>query len=389
MDRLKKSDLRTLLKHEPLPRLSVYMPTHRAGSEIQQDPIRLKNLLGQAEDRLSDYGLRRPEVQEFLVRANDLLRDAIFWQQQSDGLVLFAAPDLFRHYRLPLDFEESLSVGDQFYITPLFPLFQNAGQFHILALSQGEVRLLEGTKYGVEEVELERLPRSLAEALKWDDPERQLQGHTASRGRQGGERGRPDMTFHGHGVGTDDEKTNILRFFQKVDKALSDFLAGEQTPVVLAGVEYLLPIYREANSYNYLAEGHIAGNPEDLRAETLHARARELLAPGFKREQEESAELYRQQAGAQTGRASKQIAEIVPAAYSGRVGRLFIQKRAQTWGQFDLANNRVDIHSDRTPASEELLNTAALYTLQNDGAVYVVEQSEMPDDSAIAAVFRY
>ncbi len=66
MDRLKKSDLRTLLKHEPLPRLSIYMPTHRAGSEIQQDRIRFKNLLGQAEDRLSDYGLRRPEVQEFL-----------------------------------------------------------------------------------------------------------------------------------------------------------------------------------------------------------------------------------------------------------------------------------------------------------------------------------
>lgn len=390
MDRLKKSDLRKLLQHEALPRLSLYMPTHRAGAETQQDPIRFKNLLGQAESRLADYGLRTPEAQEFLERASDeLLQDEIFWQQQSDGLALFTAPDLFRYYRLPLDFEEIVTVGDQFYIKPVFKFFQNSGNFYILALSQDEVRLLEGTKYGVEEVDLERLPPSLAEALKWDDPERQLQSHTVSRGRQGGERGKPDMTFHGHGVGTDDDKTNILRYFQKVDRGLSDFLAGEQVPVVLAGVEYLFPIYREASSYNYLVEPGIPGNPEDLSGEKLHARAWQLLEPRFKREQEESTELYRQQAGTETGRASNDISEIVPAAYSGRVGRLFIQERSQIWGRYDLANNRIDVHPERTPASEDLLNTAALYTFQNDGAIYVVEGSEMPDESSIAAVFRY
>lgn len=215
MDHLRKSDLRSLLEHVGLPRLSLYMPTHRARSE--QDPIRYKNLLDQAEQRLSDYGLRWPEVQEFLEPArNQPGRDGTFWQQ-GDGLALFMAPNLLQYYRLPVDFEETLMLGDQFHLKPLFKIFQNSGQFYILALSQNEVRLLEGTKYGVEEVELERLPASLVEALKWDNPERQTHGHTVSGGQQGGGRGRPDRTFHDHGVGKDDEKTDFLRYFREED----------------------------------------------------------------------------------------------------------------------------------------------------------------------------
>jgi hypothetical protein len=32
---------------------SIYLPTHIAGREIPQDPIRLKNLLSSAEERLA------------------------------------------------------------------------------------------------------------------------------------------------------------------------------------------------------------------------------------------------------------------------------------------------------------------------------------------------
>ena len=391
MDNLTKSDLRSLLEHDGLPRLSLYMPTHRAGSEIQENPIRFKNLLQQAEQRLSDSDMRRPDLDELLEPARNLLgQEGTFWQQ-SDGLALFMAPGLFQYYQVPVVLEEALTLGDQFHLKPIFKVFQNSGHFYILALSQNQVRVLEGTKYGVEEVVLEQLPASLAEALQWDNPERQTQGHTASGGQQGGDRGSPHLTFHGHGVGKDDEKTDILRYFREVDKGLAEFLADQHDPLVLAGVEYLFPIYREANSYNGLLDEGIEGNPEDLRGETLHARAWELVAPRFKTDQQESFELYRQQFGRQTGQASRNIEEIIPAAYGGRVGRLFLQERAEAiWGHYDLANNRVDLHPEQTPESEDLINTAAVYAFQTDAAIYVVDEAEMPDQSAaIAAVFRY
>jgi len=64
----------------------------------------------------------------------------------------------------------------------------------------------------VKEVELENTPQSLSEAFKYDDPEKQLQFHTRAPAA-GGERA---AMFHGHGVGKDDAKDNILRFFHQV-----------------------------------------------------------------------------------------------------------------------------------------------------------------------------
>ncbi|MDY0222574.1 MAG: hypothetical protein RBR67_15690 [Desulfobacterium sp.] len=44
--------------------ISLFMPTHRAGRETEQNPIRFKNLLREVEERLSAKGLRTTEVQE-------------------------------------------------------------------------------------------------------------------------------------------------------------------------------------------------------------------------------------------------------------------------------------------------------------------------------------
>jgi hypothetical protein len=390
MDRFRKSNLKDLLAHQAQPCLSLYMPTVRAGAEIQQNPIRFKKLLDEAEERLCEAGLRRPEAQELLEKAREemLMKDT-FWRQQSDGLALFIAPDLFRYYRLPLAFEGIVTVEDHFYLKPLFELFQTEGRFYVLALSKGQVRFLEGTKYQVREIELEDVPPSLAEALKWDDPEKQLQSHPVSRGRQEGEPGPTNMTFHGHGVGTDDEKTNVLRYFRKLDRGVSDFLAEERAPLVLAGVEYLFPIYQEANSYNYLVEEGIPGNPEDLSNESLHARAWDLVEPFFRKEQKEAANLYRLETGRDSELASEDITEIIPSAYSGQVGQLFVRTGVELWGRYDLGQNQVRVHSERKEDSQDLLNLAIRYTFQNNGAVYVLEAGRMPTESPLAAVFRY
>jgi hypothetical protein len=46
--------------------VSLFMPTHRAGREMEQDPIRFKNLRREAEESLTAKGLRSSEVQELL-----------------------------------------------------------------------------------------------------------------------------------------------------------------------------------------------------------------------------------------------------------------------------------------------------------------------------------
>jgi hypothetical protein len=50
--------------------VSIYMPTHRTGAETQQDPIRLKNLLREAEKHLFAKGVSTRDVQEMLEPAS-------------------------------------------------------------------------------------------------------------------------------------------------------------------------------------------------------------------------------------------------------------------------------------------------------------------------------
>ncbi len=386
---LTRDDLRTLSrKHNGLC-VSIYMPTHRAGREVQQDPIRLKNLLGNALDRMVTGGVRAPEARELLKPAEMLLHNGLFWQHQSDGLALFVSPEMFHHYRLPFDFEELVIVTDRFHIKPLLPLLSGDGRFYVLALSQNEVRLLQGTRYSVSEVDLEDVPESLAEALRYNDPEKRLQFHTGTR--TPGSKGERPAIFHGQGVASaDDPKDYILRYFHQVDEGLHGLLLrGEEVPLVLAGVDYLLPLYKEANSYPHLVDEGIEGNPEAMSAEELHEHAWAIVHPLFLSARKEAAALYRQLAGAGSEQASSDRKEIIPAAYHGRVDTLFVAVGLQQWGAFDPETNAVHLHERAEPGDEDLLDFAAIHTLSNGGSVHAVEPEKVPDDAPLAAVFRY
>ncbi|MGZ3613375.1 MAG: baeRF7 domain-containing protein [Thermodesulfobacteriota bacterium] len=363
--------------------VSIYMPTHRASPETKQDPIRFKNLIREAEERLKAGGLRSPDAKKLLKSGKALIKDGLFWQHQADGLATFISSDLFYHYRLPLKFDELVVVTDRFHIKPLLPIFSHENRFYILALSQNEIRFFQCTRYSVTEIKVENVPRSLSEALQYDEPEKQLQFHTRAPAA-GGERA---AMFHGHGVGKEDAKDNVLRFFQQLDQGLYALLGKENAPLVLAGVDYLFPIYREANRYPHLMENGIVGNPEGLKGEKLHEQAWRIVEPHFLKAQEDAFSRYRQFAGNE--RASNSIKKIVPAAYDGRIDILFVALGVQQWGIFDPDKHVVHFHLDAEPGDEDLLDLAAIHTYLNGGTVYPLKPEEMPDETPLAALFRY
>ncbi|MEL7331145.1 MAG: hypothetical protein AAFN12_02795, partial [Cyanobacteria bacterium J06560_2] len=163
------------------PRVSIYIPTHEAGSEIQQDPIRLKNQLSEVEGKLKERGLDEREIQKLLKPAADLIDDQSFWQHQKSGLALFLTADYFQYYTVPLNLESFTSVGQRFYTKPLLPLLTDDGLFYVLAASQNQVTLYQATRKQAHSVDLGETPRSLEMALRYDDPSESLQGHGASR----------------------------------------------------------------------------------------------------------------------------------------------------------------------------------------------------------------
>jgi Bacterial archaeo-eukaryotic release factor family 7 len=365
--------------------ISIYMPAHRVGYEQQQDPLRLKNLLDKTEKSLIEDGMRSPDARALLEAARELLQDHDFWQHQSDGLAVFIDPDGTRTYRLPNNFNELVYIGKQFHIKPLLHMISGDGQFFVLAISQNNVRLLQGTRYTVEAVNLDNVPTSMAEALWFEESERQLQWHTSTQAPQGvGER---PAAYHGQGAADNDIKESILRYFQRVDRALIDLLQNSNRPLVLAGVDYLLPIYQQANTYPYLVEEGIEGNPDYQNAKELHQRAWEVVEPIFKAKQQNAIAQYEELAGRGSREASNDLEEVVRAAAYGRVETLLVASGVQRWGIYK--EDSVVSHDQFHSGDEDLLDLAATYTINNAGAVYVLPVTQVPGNGDLAAIFRY
>lgn len=389
MENLTLDQLKLLAQQTQSPSISIFLPTHHAGQDTQQDPIRFKNLLREAERQFLDKGTGPREVSELLQPAQELLEDAFFWQHQRDGLAVFIAPDDFHYYHLPFRVEELLVFAQSYYVKPILPLFTNNGHYYILAISQDAVRLFEGTRYSIGQIDLpDDVPESLEEALKFDDPEKQLQFHSGtSRSMERG--GIRSGTLHGQGAGEEEQKERIEQYLKLVDTALKSIFHEEQAPLVLAGVDYLLPIYHKVSKYANIMQEGIIGSPEHLRPEELQEQAWSIVEPYFREEMEKVIELYQQLAN--TDKATDNLEEIVAAAFDGRVDKLILAVGTQVWGIFKRDTRKV-VHYQQRQSQEDdlpLLDFAAMQTLQNSGTVYALTQDEMPTESAIAAVFRY
>ena len=101
MDRFGVADLRRLTEPNEGPCVTICMPTHVAGADGQQDPVRLKNLAEQVERQLAGGWLRAPEARDFVAPVRALPADHDFWEKRSHGLALFLDRKALRRFRVP------------------------------------------------------------------------------------------------------------------------------------------------------------------------------------------------------------------------------------------------------------------------------------------------
>jgi hypothetical protein len=375
-------ELRSVLADSRAPAVSIFVPTHRAGPDIRQDPIRLKNLVRKAEEQLIKEGTRPAEARTLLNPVADLVEDAAFWRQQDDGLALFRSPDVFRAYRLPFPVNEFVAVSDRFYIKPLLPLLMNDARFYVLALSQKAVRLLKCTRDRAEPVHLPDVPQGIDEALPDEGPEPQLQFHSLPIG------GQQQSRIHGHGIGTDDvDAINVRRYLQRIEDAVHQRLKEGRAPLILACVEYMAPIYKEVSQYRLILDPIVPGNPDGMPNEELQHKAWPIAEAHFQQARAKAVAEFHE--GIAKGRASHTLDDVLTAAFQGRIATLFVPLGVRRWGRFDFNRLSLEQHEEEQPGDEELLDLAAAQTLRRDGKVYGMTPGEIPGGHLLAAVYRY
>lgn len=380
MNPFSTDELRRLAEPHPFPCVSLFMPTPRL--EARQGVIRLRNLLREAEARLLAAEVRAPAAAAVLAPAQALLNDADFWRHVDEGLALFLAPDGARLYPLPRAFPERLVVGQRFHLKPLLPLLSEAGPYYVLSLSQKRVRLLRGTRAELSEVPAEHLPHSLAEALQYEPLERAVRFRTTEATGPG----RWASVAYGS-TPEDPFKDELAQFCQRVDQGVRDFLRDEPAPLVLAGVDYLLHIYRGVSQYPHVMAAEVAGSPEKWTPDELHRRAWQAVQPHYQRRPAEAAARFQSLNG--TPRAATALRPILAAAQAGRVETLCLAQGQVQWGVYDPETGAVHEHERQEPGDEDLLDRAALHVLLMGGAVFSLPPEAMPVAGPLAAVLRY
>ena len=391
MDLFNREELTRLVDLQDGTCISVYMPTHRFRSDWSQNTTRLKNLLRDARNQLRDQEVRETDIDQLLGDARRLLDRPGFWRELSEGLAVFITTEASEFYRLPLSFEEIAIVEDQFHLKPLFPLIAANDRYYLLALSQNDVRLYQGTDQAISEVEAAEIPADIVSAIQRyeEPPEQGVQMHTQGASQNGD----ADQRHHGHGSSEDqsrEPKDQLKRFFREIDESVSGYIGGEDVPLVLAGVSEYLPLYQGVNSYSNLVEDDIvAGNPEHLDMKELHNEAWDIVESVLQDRQREEMDRFRETYHQNGGLASSNFHEILPACAYGRVETLFVPVGQYRWGRFDPETNTVEVHDSQQPGDGDLLNYAAVSAYMNGARVHALQPANMPGGRSVAATFRY
>lgn len=354
-------------------RVSLYLPTHRAGREVTQDPVRLRQLIGLARAEAGEG--------ELLAAIGTFVQDRSLRGHGVMGLALLVDRTGATAIRLSEPPAELVVVSDRFHLKPLIAAIGRRLAFDVLALGRHRVRLVRVDGSRAVEAEVPGLPTSMTDALRWDDREPQLQSHAA--GRIGA--GRVAAAFHGQGGTGDAREADLDRYLRLVDRPVVAHRSGSTRPLVLAGVDEIVAAYRRLTSCAHLADAHIGGSPDQLRAAELADRGRRFVRPSTAAAEHEAREAFLAGAAATVDT----VEQAVIAAAAGRVTSIFVPADRASWGRYHPGHRRLDEHDERQAGDHDLTDVAATETLRHGGLAFVVPASEVPGGGTAAATLRY
>lgn len=365
--------------------VSIFIPTHRYGEATfnGKDSLNLKNQLKEIKSKLEVQGMSVNDIETFVRPINDLIKDSVFWQYQSDGLAIFLSGSVFYKYTIPVYFEEFNYLSNEFYLKPIIPLFNGDGLFYLLTLKMDEVKFYEGTRHSITEIIINDLiPARLEDRVGYDFEEKSLQFRTQQGNKGAG-------SFHGHEDNDSNKKMEMMRYFRAIDKGLMKILHDDQKPpLIICSLDFHFPIYQEVNTYKNLFPQYISGNPAEKDIISLHEEAWELIQPYFNKTRQDKLDKFASLIG--TGKASSEINDIFPATFEGRVDTLFLENRADIFGTFNPSTQEVKVEDAYNYTNVSLMNLLAMKVLKAGGTVYLLDKERMPLKlSKVNALFRY
>lgn len=368
------------------PLVSLYLPTHGRASDDDRDRLEFKALVEQAREKLGQERERREykgvdeRLDQVAARLGDFASPA-----PGSSLAVLVGND--RTYIYQLDYEAGplAFVGERFYVRPLLKNFQFGSRYFLLGLSADRFAFIHGDFGSLERVEL---PRDVLDAFSEEFP-LVYDGHEGALDYESLENHLPP--YHGYKSRNDVKKEEAEKFFQYVNRAVTDRLVqGTDLPVILVSLPEHQTTFRRISTIPHLLDEGIEKDINGIEAPELLADAKAVIEHV---RDARATELLEKLGDVEAhGGGSTDLEAIGLALVERKVRALFLAEGAYIPGGFNDETGEVYLF-EREPHGRfqgpELADQFARIALAQDAEVIELPAEQVPGDSGIAALYRY
>jgi hypothetical protein len=360
---MNRIQLLQLQNRREYPSISILMPTYRSAPDNMQDPIRMKNLIKEAVERLK----QEYETKEFadVTKQIEAAAENIDWQHTLDGLALYASANYKEIQYLPFPLKERVVIDYTFATRPLILALNRSPRYLVLTLSENMARLFEAVRDSLSEVKDNGFPMYY-EGPGSTEPIPKTREIEKSRYM--------------------DEKHR--QFFRQIGQKLTHIYPNEQIPVILAGVDRNQSLYLESNGPGNAVMAGIPGNHDKTPMRELGELTWPVIRDVLQQRRHQLIEKLQSAVG--TGKYAAGINPIWSLAREGRVALLLVEEGYIYPAHLDSNGKAVPASDPAAPGvMDDAVDELAEQVLAKGGEVYFTDPGSLAEHRRIGAILRY
>lgn len=348
------------------PSVTITLPTYRTAPDNQKDPIRLKNLVTEAVNRLeSEFGKR--ETADLVGKLQEAA-DGVDHEHNQDGLILFASADYLGVFKVPYRLPERVAIDDNFLTRDIVFAMNRTPLYWVLMLSEKPTRLYLGRK------------AQLVEVREYGFPQ-EFNGPGAGVAVQSGIGANPSQ----------ERDRALAKFMGNVDEALHEAIKEGPYPVVLVGLAQNLSAFRGVSRNESYVAAQVEGGHDSLSAHDLG----QLVWPTAKDAlRERRQEIFGQveQAVGQNKYASD-LNGAWQAAHDGRVEVMVVRENLHLPAEVSEDRRSLTLLETGTEEGEnayaDAVDEMIEAVMQAGGRVVFVDDDELAEHDGLVMITRY
>ncbi len=344
--------------------------------EREKDPIKVKNAVNEAKERLLKEFSQR-EVEDVFERLDRVAKN-LDYKHMLDGLAIFVNAEWDGVYYLPFPVEDRVHINHGFTTRDLVRTLNRLPRYWVLALGAKPTRLYYGVGDSLTEV-TEPATDHMGE-LKNGFPY-EYTGSNRDSVIMAVDKGHKDADY------LDD---HISNFFRTVDNLLHRFISVEPLPLIVVGEDRNISYFKHVSDHTKYIVGTVPGEYKREPKRKLETRVWEDVQTYLKEQREKKLSAFHEAIG--SGNHTFGLNSIWWTCRQGRVQDLLVEEGYSVPGVVnpDNPDDLIVYEDHETPGiCDDLVDLIIEKKKKKGGSVTFVEEGKLKDYEHIAAILRY